>query len=243
MLRDYQDAFGHAYYDYLKGETSFMIIERSDGYIEAGNIAMYFTEYKDWPSHVKRAMKYVHGKVLDVGCGAGRHALYLQQNGFDVLGIDVSPLAIKVCKMRDLKKAKVLSVTGISSTLGTFDTILMLGGNFGLFANKQRTKWLLKRFYGMTRESAVVIAQSRNIYRTKEPHHLHYHECNRKRSRMAGQIRLRVRYKKYAEPWYDYLLVSPGEMRMLLQGTGWKIKKFIGVKGTLFTAIIEKKYH
>jgi ubiquinone/menaquinone biosynthesis C-methylase UbiE len=37
-------------------------------------------------------MKYVKGRrVLDIGCGVGRHALYLQneeRQGFDVLGID-----------------------------------------------------------------------------------------------------------------------------------------------------------
>lgn len=240
MLKDHQDAFGHAYVDYVQGIKTFMTIERSDGFIEAGNIAMYFSEYKDWPTHVKKAMKYVHGKVLDVGCGAGRHALYLQKKGFDVVGIDVSPLAIKVCTMRGLKKAKVLSITGISSTLGAFDTILMLGGNFGLFANRDRTKWLLKRFYGMTKEKAVIIAQSRNIYKTKEVQHLQYQKYNRKKGRMSGQIRLRVRYKNYAEPWYDYLLVSPQEMKALLKNTGWEIKKFIGTKGSLFTGIIEK---
>jgi SAM-dependent methyltransferase len=240
MLKDYQDAFGYACFDYLQGIKTFTVIERSDGYIEAANIVLYFTEFNDWPTHVKRAMRYVHGRVLDVGCGAGRHALFLQNKGFDVLGIDVSPMAMRVCKIRGLKKVRVLSITGISSKLGTFDTILMLGGNFGLFANKQRAQWLLRRFYGMTREGAVIIAQSRNIYKTKEPHHLQYQASNRKRGRMAGQIRLRVRYKNYAEPWYDYLLVSPQEMMALLRNTGWRIKKFIGVKNAVYTAIIGK---
>jgi 2-polyprenyl-3-methyl-5-hydroxy-6-metoxy-1,4-benzoquinol methylase len=38
-------------------------------------------------------MQFVKGRVLDVGCGAGRHSLYLQEKGFDVLGTDISPLA------------------------------------------------------------------------------------------------------------------------------------------------------
>jgi cyclopropane fatty-acyl-phospholipid synthase-like methyltransferase len=38
----------------------------------------------------KKSMGYVKGRtVLDIGCGPGRHALYLQnERGFDVLGID-----------------------------------------------------------------------------------------------------------------------------------------------------------
>ncbi len=51
-------------------------------------------------------MEFVNGRVLDVGCGAGRHSLYLQKKGFDVLGIDVSPLAVKVCRLKGVKKLK-----------------------------------------------------------------------------------------------------------------------------------------
>jgi SAM-dependent methyltransferase len=43
------------------------------------------------------------GRALDVGCGTGTNALWLSTHGFDVLGVDVSPLAIKRAraKMRD----------------------------------------------------------------------------------------------------------------------------------------------
>jgi SAM-dependent methyltransferase len=34
------------------------------------------------------------GRALDVGCGTGTNAQWLAQRGFDVLGVDVSPLAI-----------------------------------------------------------------------------------------------------------------------------------------------------
>jgi 2-polyprenyl-3-methyl-5-hydroxy-6-metoxy-1,4-benzoquinol methylase len=72
-------------------------------------------------------MRFVKGRVLDIGCGAGRVALYLQKKGFDVSGIDVSPLAVKVCKLRGLKKARVLSISNIGAKLGKFDTLLMFG--------------------------------------------------------------------------------------------------------------------
>jgi len=241
-MRDRQDAFGHAFYDYHSGIRSCMVVEREDGYIDVGNIATYFARFRDWPAHIKRAMKYVHGRVLDIGCGAGRHSLYLQEKGFDVLGIDVSPLAAKVCRLRGLKKTKVLPATRIDVKLGVFGTILMLGNNFGLFANKKRLRWLLKRFYRITSGNATIIAESRNPYETSEPFHLQYHRFNRERGRMSGQIRLRVRYKRYAEPWYDYLMVSPSEMGILLRNTGWKIKRFIGRTKPLYTVIIEKKY-
>jgi SAM-dependent methyltransferase len=34
------------------------------------------------------------GRALDIGCGTGTNAIWLAQNGFDVLGVDVAPLAI-----------------------------------------------------------------------------------------------------------------------------------------------------
>jgi len=39
------------------------------------------------------------GRTLEVGCGTGTNAIYLAQHGFDVVGIDISPLAIE--KARD----------------------------------------------------------------------------------------------------------------------------------------------
>jgi len=83
-------------------------------------------------------MEFVKGRVLDIGCGAGRHSLYLQKKGFDVLGIDSSPLAIKVCKLRGLEKAKVMAIEDINFKPDSFDRIIMMGNNFGLFGSFNR---------------------------------------------------------------------------------------------------------
>lgn len=240
-MKDYQDAFGHALYDYLQNNGGAEIIERSDGYMDVGDIGRYFSEYKDWSPHAKQAMRFVKGRVLDIGCGVGRHSLYLQEKGLDVSGIDVSPLAIEVCQLRGLKKAKVTPITQIDAKMGTFDTLLMLGNNFGLFGNLKRAKWLLKRFHGLTAEKARIIAESNDIYQTTNPIHLAYQEFNRKHGRMSGQIRLRARYKQYATPWFDYLMVSKVEMEGIVQGTGWRVARFIDPPaGSTYIAILEK---
>lgn len=49
--------------------------ERDDGQIDAISPGMYFAEYEDWPQVEQKAMEFVKGRVLDVGCGAGRHAI------------------------------------------------------------------------------------------------------------------------------------------------------------------------
>lgn len=59
---------------------------------------------------------------------------------------------------------------------------------------------------------------------------------------MAGQVRIRVRYMKYATPWFDYLFVSRAEMREILNDTGWKVRHFISSKGPMYISVIEKAY-
>jgi len=242
MLKDYQDAHGHEIYDYLNGKGGYEIVERDDGYIDAsGGAKDYFAEYKDWPLYQKKAIQYARGGVLDIGCGAGRCLLYLQQKGLDVMGIDISPLAVKVCKRRGIQNVRVLSITQVSSKLGVFDTIIMFGNNFGLFANRDRARWLLKRFHKGTCEKGRIIAESGDPYQTNVPEHLQYHKFNRKRGRMPGQVRIRVRYKKYVTPWFDYLLVSKNEMADILNGTGWRIERFFASTWAAYSVVVGKE--
>ena len=238
-----EDAYGQEMWAYYNGERSFEIIERDDGYIDIGpETSVYFSSYEDWSPHEKKAMEFVKGRVLDVGCGAGRHSLYLQEKGFDVLGIDISPLAIKVCKLRGLRKAEVMAIEDLKFKPESFDTIIMMGNNFGLFGCFKKARRLLKRFHKMTSKNALIIAETRDPYKTKNPAHLEYHEFNRKRGRMSGQLRIRIRFRRYATRWFDYLMVSKDEMNEILKGTGWRVKEFIDSGGPSYIAIIEKEH-
>ncbi len=242
MLKDSQDAFGHGIYDASHGEEVDEVIERDDGYIDVSEgPKSYLSKFEDWPQHQQRAMRHAWGRVLDIGCGGGRHSLHLQGNGLDVLGIDNSPMALKCCKERGLKKMKLVDITQITKALGIFDTIVMMGNNFGLFANPKRAKWLLKRFHGMTSSEALIIAETMDIYQTEAPYHLEYQAWNRKRGRMSGQVRIRARYRKYCTPWFDYLMVSKPELEEILSGTGWKVQKYLNGPGGIYCMILDKE--
>ena len=237
-----QDAYGQAVYDYFHGKGGFEIVERDDGGIAISpGPRAYLAPFKDWSPQQRKAVRLARGKVLDVGCGAGRVALYLQEKGLDVTGIDISPLALKVCRERGLKKVRLLSITQLTAKLGVFDTIVMYGNNFGLFGGFKRAKWLLRRFHAMTSYRARIVAQSRDPYATTLPHHLAYHRRNRRRGRMAGQVRIRTRYLNYATPYFDYLLVSREEMHQIVADTGWKISRFFDPTGPGYVAVIEKE--
>lgn len=196
---------------FYQNKSQIEIIERDDGLISGGGPfgrKLCLSGYKDWAPFEKECMRYVKGRVLDIGCGAGRHSLYLQKKGFDVLGIDNSPLAIEVCRLRGLRKTRVLDIEGLHRfKTGALDSILMMGNNFGLFGSFQKARRLLKQMHRITTKNARIIAQTLDPYQTKDPIHLNYHRINRKRGRMSGQIRLRVRFQNLIGPWMDYLMV------------------------------------
>jgi SAM-dependent methyltransferase len=240
-MNKFQDAYGQAMYDIHCGKAGNVFIERDDQYIDAeSTLQHYFSDYKAWQPHEKKAIKYATGRVLDIGCGPGRHSLHLQKLGLDVLAIDVSPMAIKTCRSRGVKKARVLSIDQVHPTLGTFDTILMLGNNFGLFGSRNKARILLRRFHKMTSDSACIIGGSLDPYDTDNDKHLDYHRRNKARGRMAGQIRLRARYQNYATPWLDYLFVSREEMKSIVNGTGWTVQETFSSAGPTYIAIIQK---
>ncbi len=242
VMKPEEDALGQEIWAYYQDREVFEIWERDDGYISASSTEpkKYFSEYKDWPLHEKRAIEFVKGKVLDIGCGACRHSLYLQKKGFDVLGIDSSPLAVNVCKLRGVKRAKVMSIEDVIFNPSSFDTIIMLGNNFSLFGSFKKARRLLKKLHRVTSRNALIIAETRDPYKTDNPAYLEYYELNKKRNRMSGQLRGRVRFEKFASKWFDWLMVSKEEMKEILNGTGWKVKEFIDSGDSQYVAIIEK---
>ncbi len=237
-----QDAFGLLLTDHFAGETCSEFVERDDGYLVAtGNLAAYFATFDEWPPRFQQAMGYVRGRVLDVGVGAGRFALHLQEQGHEVVGIDVSPGALEICRKRGVKDVRQMPFHRVDASLGSFDTVLMMGNNFGLFANPRRAKWMLRRLKRLTGPNARIVAESLDIYGTDKPEHLAYHDRNRRRGRMAGEIRLRVRYREVIGEWFDYLMVSQAEMLEIVEDTGWRVAEFIGGTGGQYIGVMEKE--
>ena len=178
--------------------------------------------------------------MLDVGCGAGRVALYLQEEGHEVVGIDNSPLAVEVCRQRGVADARLMSITETGKELGRFDAVIMFGNNFGLFGTPERARWLLRRWKAMTTPQAQIIAETRDPAQTSNADHLAYHERNRQRGRLPGQVRIRVRFRRAVGNWFDYLFVSPKEMEEIVAGTGWRLARTIDSPGPGYVAILEK---
>lgn len=236
-----KDAFGQCLKAYLETGSAHEIIERDDGFITTSmGPAAYFSEFESWMPHVLEALESVRGRVLEVGVGAGRHALYLQSKGYDVTGIDNSPLALDVATQRGVKDVRLMSIQDVDELPGVFDTITMMGNNFGLLGGFEQGQSILKQFAKITSDDARIIADSMNPYNTDDPVHLEYHQKNRDKGRMGGQLRFRVRYRQYCGDWFDYLLASVPEVESIIEGTGWHIAQTFGDMKTMYTIILEK---
>lgn len=236
------DVFGQGVLNYYNGIEEIEYVERDDGFISTScGIPLYFSEYKDWRVLEKEAIKYAKGRVLDVGAGAGRVSLYLQEKGMDVIAIDNSPLAIKVCEDRGVKDARLLPFEDVGEfESDSLDTIVMFGCNFSLFGSPSKAKRILNELYRVTSDNARIIAQI-NDTNTDNPIHLNYQEKNRQNGKMVGEIRMRLKIGDLVGDWFNYLIVSKEEIGCILEDTGWVVKKFIESNTSSYVAIIEKK--
>jgi SAM-dependent methyltransferase len=123
-LKEHEDAYGRLILDHLEGGDAIEVVERDDGFINASSLgpAAYFAPVRRWPKVERTAMRLARGRVLDVGCGAGRVALELQERGHEVVGIDVAPLALEVARRRGARDVRELPVTRVGPSLGRFSS-------------------------------------------------------------------------------------------------------------------------
>ena len=69
-----------------------------------------------------------------------------------------------------------------------------------------------------------------------------YVENNLLQKKLGGQMSVRVRYKKYATPWNDYLFISTDELEQLLTETNWRTEKILkDFETNQFIAVLKKK--
>ena len=239
---EHEDAFGRLVLAWYRGDRGVReIVERDDGRIDvSGGPAFYFAPLGAWPAVERRALRLVRGRVLDVGVGAGRVSLELQQRGHDVVGIDVSPLAVQVARERGVRDVRLLGLEEVDEGLGQFDTVVMFGNNFGLLRSPAWSRRLLGRLGSVTSDRARILAASNDPTETDDPEHLAYQARNRERRRPIGQLRLRVRHHRLATPWFDYLLASQDEMGQLAAAGGWRLARVLTGERSYYVGVLEK---
>ena len=240
MLKYEEDAFGRAYADVMQGGLGTITIERDDGCRDDMSVRSYFGPFDEWAAHQKQVIAHARGRVLDIGCGPGRHLLYLQQAGHQVVGIDNSPIAVEVARKRGAKDVRLMGLDDIGPELGMFDSVIMLGNNFGLVGDPANAKTFLDKIDRITSADAAILAEFHDPYETDNPVHLARHQRNRDAGRMSGELRIRAIYGDAVGPWTGLLLLSRDELISLLEGTAWAATDFFG-EGAGYSAVITKR--
>jgi SAM-dependent methyltransferase len=233
-----EDAFGQLLLDHLAGQGGEAILERDDGRAQPALPAgEFFGGFDEWPPEERQVFERVQGNVLDVGCGAGRHSLEAQRRGCDVVAIDISPGAVEVARRRGVVDVRLLPLAGVDSTLGVFDTVLMMCGNFGLFGTEAEARRLLRTLDEITSLEGSIVFDSVD---PSDPHDVSYQTRNRSLGRHPGQVTIRLRYRDVATPWYELLNLSPGELEELLEGTGWRVAELVPSSAPEYFGVLEK---
>ncbi|MBM2616724.1 class I SAM-dependent methyltransferase [Actinoplanes sp. LDG1-06] len=215
------------------------VIERDDGLINGAPADHYLGEPDEWQPHDHRALRLCRGHVLDIGVGAGRHALELQRRGMAVTGLDTSAGAIEIARRRGLLDTVVATIDAYAAASARYDTFLLLGNNLGLLGGPERAPVVLDALARLANPGARIIAQGTDPYGTTDPVHVSYHQFNRERGRLGGQLRLRLRYRLLATEWFDYLNCSAAELEALIEGTRWRLRSVDEQDRPYYLAVME----
>jgi len=236
-----KDVFGKAITDVFQGKKVTINVRRDDGRLDQENGSFYFADFDQFPTIEKDSMNFVQGLILDVGCGAGRHALYLQTKGFNVVALDISPLAIRVARKRGVSNPILAAAPWLPFRSETFDTLLLMFNNFGICGGYQESTRYLTELNRILKQGGRILASSLHPTLTDDESHLKYHELNRKRGLPLGLVTIRLEYGGEVGSWFKLLLASPEEMKMLSAKAGLKLIKTIGpADGPFYIGVIKK---
>jgi SAM-dependent methyltransferase len=202
-----RDIFGNAMYDYLKGNMQGQITTylRLPGFRvplkERFRVDYLFREYRDMPSLEQKALQLCRGKILDIGCGAGSHSLYLQGKGHDVTGLDQSEGAVAACRLRGVEKLVHSSVLGYNGT--NFDTLLLLMNGIGIAGTLRALEAFLSHLKALMGPTGQIIVDSSDIvYMYQEDADSTFHIQENSSYYGEGSFVMEYKGKKGSEfPW------------------------------------------
>lgn len=156
-----KDLFGNALLDYQNGHYTEDIITATNISDEDELPLPYlFRDFKAMPKLEQKALKLAKGTILDVGCGAGSHSLYLQQKRLAIKAIDISKGAIEVAKKRGVLNAEMKNILEETET---FDTILLLMNGTGIFQELSQVAKYLTHLKSLLNPNGQILIDSSDI--------------------------------------------------------------------------------
>jgi SAM-dependent methyltransferase len=233
-----KDIFGKAisaYYHHK--DTTEIEVHSPDFDDDVIPVPYLFRNYSEMPPLEKKALQLSTGKVLDVGCGAGSHSLYLQQEKkLAVTAIDTSVGAIEIAQKRGLKDARVIDFFSLKNE--KYDTILLLMNGSGIIGKLKN----LDNFFGKTREllapgGKVLLDSSDLSYLFEkdedggiwvEPEAPYY-----------GELQFKVSYKGESSAYFNWLYIDFETLKFAAESNKFSCKSI--KKGEHFDYLAELK--
>ncbi|HRP52145.1 MAG TPA: class I SAM-dependent methyltransferase [Fluviicola sp.] len=202
--KKYGDPIGEAIQEYATKRKPEDIIVSSD-ICEDDIIPLevLFRKYDEMPQIEKLALSFAKGKILDVGAGAGVHAMHLQDLGYNVTCIDVSEGAVNYLKKCGLNAFKQ---NFFSLSNQKFDTIFMLMNGIGIAGKLSNLERTLLHAKSLLNKGGSILCDSSDIrYLYEDEDGSLWVDLN---TEYYGNFRFQMKYKKEKGPWFDWLYVD-----------------------------------
>jgi SAM-dependent methyltransferase len=190
-----------------------IVYEMDNGLTFDEDATNYFAGPESWIPADIIACEQATGRVLDIGCGAGRHALALAQAGHEVVGLDPSADAVAVARRRGVD-ARLGGILDLPADLGTFDTFVLLGGNLRLLTVNERRLDALAQLAALANPSAQLLG---SLEEQTEPPDGQVH-----------RIRARVVHGEEITPWSQWVESLPDlpleRLAHAISGSAWTVE-------------------
>ncbi|MFD0749401.1 class I SAM-dependent methyltransferase [Mucilaginibacter calamicampi] len=210
-----EDVLGQAVYDHFKKDfTGKLWIYNKYGPREEMPANVYFRNEDNMPDIEWLAIERCNGKVLDIGAGAGSHALLLQQRSLEVTALDISPLLAEVMHNRGVKNVVLADIFEYNNS--RFDTILLLMNGIGLAGTLVRLKQLLLHFKNLLNPDGQILFDSSDVaylYNSDLPADHYY-----------GEIAYQYAYKGVRSEWFKWLYVDEKTMTGIASDCGFDME-------------------
>lgn len=207
------DIYGQALQDFYNGQPKEKLwLHNHYGEPEEMPIAVFFRGEDEMPEAELLALSLCRGKVLDIGAGAGSHALLLQQLGFKVTALEVSPGAANVMQKRGVKTVVQQDVFQYQNE--KFDTLLLLMNGIGLTQNLAG----LDRFLQHAKQ--LLLPGGRLIFDSSDIMYL-YEDVPLPKNKYYGGISYQYEYKNCKSNWFNWLYIDPKTLKEHAAKQGW----------------------
>ncbi|MEG1902931.1 MAG: class I SAM-dependent methyltransferase [Bacteroidales bacterium] len=200
-----KDAYGKGLLAYYKGNHNARFTVYSDiADTEKWDIATFFRDYEKMPKAEQLALDLCQGRVLDIGAGAGNHALWLQQRNHKVTAIDISEGAVEVMKGRLIKDVRLQNY--FSMTGEKYDTLLLLMNGIGIVQRIERFGEFFSKAKELLNDGGKILLDSSNIiYLFMEEDGSALIDLN---SNYYGEMQYRMDYGTFAGESFDWIFID-----------------------------------